>query len=961
YNHDTDPNNSDTDYDGMPDGWEILHEFNPLSGDGILDRDVDGLSNTEEYLEGTDPSNSDTDDDGMPDGWEVDNSLDPLIDDGNLDMDTDGLNNLDEFTQGTTPSNPDSDADGMPDGWEVANSLDPLNNDALLDPDSDGLTNAEEYQLELDPNDADTDGDGIVDGFDTNKVYSLSSWLNDYFIYGVLVLICVIIIFSLLAILRVHTIHSLNQWIYNKSRKDSLIYDRITNIELAYNSSTIEATPIKELKTIVQNIILDAKQQTIKLFDFSAPPKPTFVFPVRSIRYLVFKLTYYLMISLIGLILVNQISVLYPIPVLFILFDFSIGYALIEIIAILLFHGFFLLLFSPMTPIPIFGLKRKLVLKKYNKEDTQKFITWREDLQKEQMLFKTQLNDLTLQFMKIPEIINELIYQYDTFEVLKASRIIRINRILNQYNKKQLFKEKPLPAIKSLQKLYKSKIIPLLLQKFSNEEAKIKKLNSLVIKEAFSPSSSDHLIGGQIFNWAISLTNNDPENKNILGVRFELHRDELNTKQLKIYKHELYSLEKHKFSISSNETINLSIQAFIDPNFQKTTFTPLYSIIIGDGHTWYLLDEDFVLKGKPIQLTEWSWSKFAIFTYPSKSIQGETIEGNLKISNILRYNLELVSCSYKVNHHLSPVDQSVNAVPGYPWKTDSEWQIVEEGKLANIDGFVINPGEDQSFRLELPSSTFGEYAIQWSINLKLNLPDNFSEFDIPKEQSFQLDSIDTAALNYRVLSHDPVVTASIYAPEELAYAGKSHVLVVVENIGFGEGYISVTFRGEKVTLTGKTQLYITLKSKGEYEIPLELLGVDEGQGSLKVEIVYYSPDGKIFDYNTSHELKILSGYVKSEITIDRQITEETQKEIGIKLIHADLICEQCSTNWGSDPASVPSSCPGCNLDTSCLLCRRPLTKGRKTYNCSNNHRFHEREILEWKKIRGTCPVCKVNL
>jgi hypothetical protein len=50
------PNNSDSDGDGMPDGWEIQYGFNPLFyADGGFDRDGDGLLNRDEYLSGTDP------------------------------------------------------------------------------------------------------------------------------------------------------------------------------------------------------------------------------------------------------------------------------------------------------------------------------------------------------------------------------------------------------------------------------------------------------------------------------------------------------------------------------------------------------------------------------------------------------------------------------------------------------------------------------------------------------------------------------------------------------------------------------------------------------------------------------------------------------------------------------------------------------------------------------------------
>lgn len=46
----------DTDIDGLPDDWEIMHELNPDDkGDALLDNDGDGYSNLEEFNEGTNP------------------------------------------------------------------------------------------------------------------------------------------------------------------------------------------------------------------------------------------------------------------------------------------------------------------------------------------------------------------------------------------------------------------------------------------------------------------------------------------------------------------------------------------------------------------------------------------------------------------------------------------------------------------------------------------------------------------------------------------------------------------------------------------------------------------------------------------------------------------------------------------------------------------------------------------
>ncbi len=97
----TDPQQSDTDDDGMPDGWEYYFwrwrgaggQYSPSGGGANLpwvlldpffpnnpdaDTDGDGLTDINEYTEGTDPTHCDTDRDGMDDKWELDKGLDPL-------------------------------------------------------------------------------------------------------------------------------------------------------------------------------------------------------------------------------------------------------------------------------------------------------------------------------------------------------------------------------------------------------------------------------------------------------------------------------------------------------------------------------------------------------------------------------------------------------------------------------------------------------------------------------------------------------------------------------------------------------------------------------------------------------------------------------------------------------------------------------------------------------------------
>ena len=69
----THPLNPDTDADGLKDGWEVSHAFNPHdSSDAVGDKDSDGLTNLQEYQWGANPTNPDTDGDGALDGDEKD-------------------------------------------------------------------------------------------------------------------------------------------------------------------------------------------------------------------------------------------------------------------------------------------------------------------------------------------------------------------------------------------------------------------------------------------------------------------------------------------------------------------------------------------------------------------------------------------------------------------------------------------------------------------------------------------------------------------------------------------------------------------------------------------------------------------------------------------------------------------------------------------------------------------------
>jgi fimbrial isopeptide formation D2 family protein/uncharacterized repeat protein (TIGR01451 family) len=209
---------ADTDGGGVRDGAEDVNkngridmgELNPnLRSDDVtrpMDADMDGLTDAEERAAGTNPNDADSDDDGVLDGqepnWNSDSDGDGLINARDPDSDNDGL--LDgtevgvttpsmatDVTKGffiadadpTTRTNPllrDTDRGGLSDGAEDVNRNGRVDVNernprdgaddapAPTDTDGDGLTDAEERAAGLNPNDPDTDDDGVRDGQEPN-------------------------------------------------------------------------------------------------------------------------------------------------------------------------------------------------------------------------------------------------------------------------------------------------------------------------------------------------------------------------------------------------------------------------------------------------------------------------------------------------------------------------------------------------------------------------------------------------------------------------------------------------------------------------------------------------------------------------------------------------------------------------------------------------------------------------
>lgn len=129
----------DTDMDGMHDGYEDAHGLDKTINDRGLDLDMDGVSNGDEYDNCTDPDNPDTDEDGLSDKVEtntgifvdaLDTGTDPLKPDTDGDSLGDALENNSlvyggPANPGTSPLLADTDGDGFGDLEEIERGTDP--------------------------------------------------------------------------------------------------------------------------------------------------------------------------------------------------------------------------------------------------------------------------------------------------------------------------------------------------------------------------------------------------------------------------------------------------------------------------------------------------------------------------------------------------------------------------------------------------------------------------------------------------------------------------------------------------------------------------------------------------------------------------------------------------------------------------------------------------------------------
>ena len=116
----------------------------------------------------------------------------------------------------------------------------------------------------------------------------------------------------------------------------------------------------------------------------------------------------------------------------------------------------------------------------------------------------------------------------------------------------------------------------------------------------------------------------------------------------------------------------------------------------------------------------------------------------------------------------------------------------------------------------------------------------------------------------------------------------------------------------------------------------------------------------LYSLSDNWKFTIKGDFITFETTDDDKKETKTEKTEKIKEQKRKLQCLYCEAILVEVEDEGPIVCLNCGKKAPyCEICKNIIVEGEKivqTKPC--NHIFHKNHILEWIKVKGTCPICK---
>ncbi|NHJ49803.1 MAG: hypothetical protein FK733_18570 [Asgard group archaeon] len=149
------------------------------------------------------------------------------------------------------------------------------------------------------------------------------------------------------------------------------------------------------------------------------------------------------------------------------------------------------------------------------------------------------------------------------------------------------------------------------------------------------------------------------------------------------------------------------------------------------------------------------------------------------------------------------------------------------------------------------------------------------------------------------------------------------------------------------------------------EIPLYLVAEELGLAMRDSEELQSSLNYLQFAYQsapTEEKNRIVSeitGLISLGVTPTEFSLPVDHEEIRERISKRTIRCFSC----GEERTNVNEPCSNCGVETvQCSVCKLPISFGSDYLECSHCQNVAHREhLLEWVKVKGTCPICQQKL